>query len=99
MLVGYENINFELSEEDLKWVGTGLSSQKVHKIIQHIRTNNIINGICSNGRGYYIAKDMSELEECLISLKQRIYSQMKTLHCLEKQSMMFGGTGQLSIFE
>ena len=123
MLVGYENINFELSEEDLNWVGpfskslskrigkanavtnfkiqdnTGLSSQKVHKIIQHIRTNNIINGICSNGRGYYVAKDMKELDECLISLKQRIYSQMKTLHCLEKQSMMFGGTGQLSIFE
>jgi len=123
MLVGYENINFELGEEDLKWVGpfskslskrigsvnavtnkeiqdnTGLSSQKVHKIIQHIRTNNIVNGICSNGRGYYIAKDIHELNECLISLKQRIYSQMKTLHCLEKQNIMFGGTGQLSIFE
>jgi len=123
MLVGYENINFELGEEDLKWVGpfskslskrigsanavtnkeiqdnTGLSSPKVHKIIQHIRTNNIVNGICSNGKGYYIAKDIHELNECLISLKQRIYSQMKTLHCLEKQNIMFGGTGQLSIFE
>lgn len=123
MLKGYENINFELCEDDLKWIGpfskalskrigkenavtnkeiqdkTGLSSQKVHKIIQHIRTNNIVNGICSNGRGYYVAKDIHELEECLISLKQRIYSQMKTLHCLEKQDIMFGGTGQLSIFE
>ena len=123
MLLGYENINFELGEEDLKWVdpfskslskrigkanavtnkeiqdNTGLSTQKVHKIIQHIRTNNIVNGICSNGRGYYIAKDIHELNECLISLKQRIYSQMKTLHCLEKQNIMFGGTGQLSIFE
>jgi len=123
MLLGYENINFELGEEDLKWVGpfskslskrigsvnavtnkeiqdnTGLSTQKVHKIIQHIRTNNIVNGICSNGKGYYIAKDIHELNECLISLKQRIYSQMKTLHCLEKQNIMFGGTGQLSIFE
>ena len=101
MLKGYENINFELCEDDLEWIGpfskaisirigkenavtnkeiqdkTGLSSQKVHKIIQHIRTNNIVNGICSNGRGYYVAKDIHELEECLISLKQRIYSQMK----------------------
>ena len=76
-----------------------LSSARVHKIIQHIRTNNIVNGICSNGRGYYVAKDIHELEECLISLKQRIYSQMKTLHCLEKQDIMFGGTGQLSIFD
>ena len=123
MLKGYENINFELSEDDSKWIQpfsrgiskrigkenaitskeiqnkTGLSSQKVHRIIQHIRTKNIVNGICSNGRGYYVAKDRHELEECLVSLKQRIYSQMLTLHCLEKQDIMFGGTGQLSFFE
>ena len=123
MLKGYENINFELCEDDLKWIGpfkkalerrigkenavtnkeiqekTGLSSQKVHKIIQHLRVNNLVAGICSNGRGYYIAKNMHELDECLDSLRQRIFSQMKTLHCLEKQDVMFGGVGQLTIFK
>ena len=59
----------------------------------------MIAGICSNGRGYYIAKNMNELDECLDSLRQRIFSQMKTLHCLEKQDVMFGGVGQLTIFD
>ena len=123
MLKGYENINFELCEDDLKWIGpftkalerrigkenavtnkeiqqkTGLSSQKVRKIIQHLRVNNLVAGICSNGRGYYIAKNMTEFDECLDSLRQRIFSQMKTLHCLEKQDVMFGGVGQLTIFD
>ena len=122
MLRGYENITYELTDDELKFVdpivkglgarigkenavtnkeiqdALGLKSARVHKIIQHIRINNLLFGICSSGCGYYIAKDMEELEECLISLKQRIYTQMKTLHCLEKQDIMFGGTGQLTLF-
>tara|TARA_B100000902_G_scaffold61383_1_gene68416 strand:+ start:1038 stop:1409 length:372 start_codon:yes stop_codon:yes gene_type:complete len=123
MLKGYENITYELTDEELKLVDSiikglearvgkenavtnkeiqkamDLSSARVHKIIQYIRQNNLIYGICSSGNGYYIAKNLQELDECLISLKQRIYTQMKTLHCLENQNRMFGGTGQLTIFE
>ena len=123
MLKGYENITYELTEDELKLVdpivkGLGarkgkenavtnkeirqaldLTSARVHKIINYIRVNNLLYGVCSSGCGYYIAKDHNELDECLISLKQRIYSQMKTLHCLENQSVMFGGDGQLTIFD
>ena len=123
MLKGYENITYELTDEELKLVepiikglevrigketavtnkeiqkAMNLSSARVHKIIQYIRINNLLNGICSSGNGYFIAKDIEELDECLISLRQRIYTQMKTLHCLERQDIMFGGVGQLTIFD
>ncbi len=123
MLRGYENITYELTEEELKYVdpivkglsarigkenavtnktiqdSMGLTSPRVHKIINYIRINNLVYGLCSSGCGYYVAANIDELEDCMVSLKQRIYSQMKTLHALENQSIMFGGTGQLTIFE
>ena len=123
MLKGYENITYELTDEEkeivpvivkglLKRKGKenavtnktiqeklNLSSARVHIIINYIRINDLIFGLCSSANGYYMAKDLKELEECMISLKQRVYSQMKTLHALEKQSMMMGGTGQLTIFD
>ena len=123
MLRGYENITYELTDDELAIVdpivrGLGarvgkvnavtnkeiqekmnLTSARVHKIINYIRINNLVFGLCSSGCGYYVAENNKELEDCMISLKQRIYSQMKTLHALESQSVMFGGTGQLSIFE
>ena len=123
MLRGYEDITYELTEDEMllvapivrglsKRIGKEkavrnveiqnamkLSSARVHKIINYIRINNLVYGLCSSGCGYYIAENIKDLEDCLISLKQRIYSQMKTLHALEHQSVMFGGTGQLSIFE
>ena len=76
-----------------------LSAPRVRKIISHIRVNNLIFGVCSAKNGYYIAKDLKELEECIISLKQRIYTQVKVLNALEQQSIMFGGTGQTTLFE
>ena len=123
MLRGYEDITYELTEDEMllvapmvkglrKRIGKEnavrnieiqkameLSSARVHKIINYIRINNLVYGLCSSACGYYIAENIKDLEDCLISLKQRIYSQMKTLHALERQSIMFGGTGQLSIFE
>lgn len=76
-----------------------LSGARLRKIIGYIRTNDLIFGLCSTKSGYYVANTITELEDCMISLKQRIYTQMKTLHSLEKQSLMLGGTGQLTIFE
>ena len=123
MLRGYENITYELTEDEMllvspmvnalsKRIGKdkavrnveiqkamNLTSVRVHKIINYIRINNLVYGLCSSSCGYYVAENNKELEECMISLKQRIYSQMKTLHALEHQSVMFGGTGQLSIFQ
>ena len=76
-----------------------LKGPRLRKIINYIRINNLHNGLCSCGKGYYTANTLEELEGCLISLKQRIASQVKILNALEGQTMMFGGVGQLSIFE
>jgi hypothetical protein len=72
---------------------------RLRKIIHFIRINNLVSGLCSNSKGYYIAKNLKELNDNNISLKQRISSQVEILNALENQSIMFGGTGQLSIFE
>tara|TARA_Y100001938_G_C8088372_1_gene433490 strand:+ start:1408 stop:1779 length:372 start_codon:yes stop_codon:yes gene_type:complete len=76
-----------------------LAGVRLRKIIHFIRINNLIGGLCSNSRGYYIANNIKELEDNNISLKQRIASQVEILNALESQTIMFGGTGQLSIFE
>ena len=76
-----------------------IKGARLRKIINHIRVDNLLCGLCSCGKGYYIAKDLGELEGCIISLRQRVASQVKVLNALEGQTMMFGGVGQLSIFE
>ncbi|MBC8265445.1 MAG: hypothetical protein H8E84_00590 [Flavobacteriales bacterium] len=76
-----------------------IKGARLRKIINHIRVDNLLYGLCSCGKGYYIAKDLGELEGCIISLRQRVASQVKVLNALEGQTMMFGGVGQLSIFE
>lgn len=76
-----------------------IKGARLRKIINYIRVNNLIYGLCSCVKGYYIAKTLQELEGCIISLRQRVASQVRVLNALEGQTMMFGGVGQLSIFE
>ena len=76
-----------------------LTAVRLRKIIHFIRINGLLFGLCSNSKGYYMASNLQEFEECIISLKQRIRSQVDVLNELEKQTVMFGGSGQLSLFE
>ena len=76
-----------------------LKPVRLRKIIHFIRINGLLFGLCSNSKGYYMASNLREFEECIISLKQRIRSQVDVLNELEKQTVMFGGSGQLSLFE
>ena len=123
MINNFENITYELNEEELEKMpliikgismrkgkdnavsGTlickkmNLKGARLRKIINHIRTNNLLYGLCSSGKGYYVASNLTELQECIISLRQRISSQVKVLNSLEEQTQMFGGVEQLSIFE
>jgi len=59
----------------------------------------LIFGLCSSSNGYFIADNEKELNEYIISLKQRIKAQVDVLNALEKQTLMFGGTGQTTLFE
>ena len=72
---------------------------RLRKIIHFIRVNNLLYGLCSNSKGYYVAKNIQELEDNNKSLQQRIASQIEILNALEKQSVMFGGTGEQTDFE
>ena len=72
---------------------------RLRKIIHFIRINNLVSGLCSNSKGYYIAKNIKELEDNNKSLQQRIASQIEVLNSLEKQTIMFGGTGEQTDFE
>jgi len=76
-----------------------LKGARLRKIINYIRVNNLHYGLCSCGKGYYTASTLREIEGCITSLRQRVASQIKVLNALEKQTVMFGGMGQLSIFE
>ena len=76
-----------------------LNPVRLRKIVSYIRTNNLLLGLCSCKKGYFIASNYDELNDCIISLKQRIASQVKVLNSLEQQTIMFGGTGQTSLFE
>ena len=76
-----------------------LKGARLGKIINYIRVNNLHYGLCSCGKGYYTASTLREIEGCITSLRQRVASQIKVLNALEKQTVMFGGMGQLSIFE
>lgn len=72
---------------------------RLRKIIHFIRLHNLLFGLCSNSKGYYVAKDLKEFEDCIISLKQRIRSQVDVLNSLEQQTYMFGGCVQISLFD
>ena len=52
-----------------------LKAPRLRKIINHIRINNLIFGLCSSSNGYFIADNEKELNEYIISLKQRIKAQ------------------------
>ena len=46
-----------------------------------------------------MATNIYEMQDYIISLKQRIKAQVDVLNALEQQTILFGGTGQLTIFE
>ena len=52
-----------------------LQGVRLRKIINYIRTKNLLIGLCSCGTGYYIAKNRYEFEQYLYSLGQRIEAQ------------------------
>jgi hypothetical protein len=46
-----------------------------------------------------VAENLGELDDYIISLKQRIKSQVEVLNSIERQTVLWGGSGQLSLFE
>jgi len=76
-----------------------LGGPRLRKIINYIRTNNLLPGLCSTSNGYFVAQNIYEMQDYIISLRQRIKAQVEVLNALEKQTILFGGTGQTTLFE
>lgn len=76
-----------------------INSGRLRKMINFIRITNQLPGLCSSKKGYFVAKTIKEIEDYMISLKQRIKSQVDVLNAIENQSVLWGGSGQLSLFE
>lgn len=58
---------------------------RVRKIINHIRVNGLVMGLCASSKGYYVASSNQELEDYLEGLKQRIRSQLAVYDSIEYQ--------------
>lgn len=76
-----------------------IKAPRLRKLINYIRVTNQLAGLCSCKKGYFISENLKELEDYIVSLKQRIKSQVDVLNCIEKQTILWGGTGQLTLFE
>jgi len=76
-----------------------ITSPRLRKIINHIRINNLLPALCSTSNGYFVATNIYEMQDYIISLKQRIKAQVDVLNALEQQTILFGGTGQTTLFE
>ena len=72
---------------------------RLRKLINHIRITNQLAGLCSTSKGYFVAENLGEIDDYIISLKQRIKSQVEVLNSIESQTVLWGGSGQLSLFE
>ena len=72
---------------------------RLRKLINFIRITNQLPGLCSSSKGYFVAKNLGEIDDYIISLKQRIKSQVEVLNSIESQTVLWGGSGQLSLFE
>ena len=62
-----------------------LNPVKLRKIISTIRINGILQGLCSNSKGYYLASTDDELQECIDSLSERLRQQHMVVDALELQ--------------
>lgn len=49
-----------------------IKPERIRMMVRHIIINDLIPGLISGGKGFYIATKRAELEECIQSLNERI---------------------------
>jgi len=71
--------------DKLKSINVDVEGVRLRKLIQHIRVNNLVYGLCSNSNGYFMSENAEELLSTLKSLKDRIEMQTSTFKALKYQ--------------
>lgn len=67
----------------LKHHGEKITGVRIRKVVQYIRTHNLVPRLCSNGTGYFVANTDKEWEDWKTSMRQRIRQTEYTLACAE----------------
>tara|TARA_R100001460_G_scaffold104815_1_gene150809 strand:- start:352 stop:792 length:441 start_codon:yes stop_codon:yes gene_type:complete len=70
--------------EALTKSGYEVNGPRLRKVIHHIRVEQLLVGLCSNSKGYYITTDLDELGEYVVSLAQRIRSQQEIYKSMKR---------------
>lgn len=65
------------------YVGETLSGPKMRRIIQYIRSENLVPRLCATSNGYFVAENDKEWNDWKTSMKQRIRQMEYTLACSE----------------
>ena len=71
--------------EKMTAFGCPLTDARLRKIISFIRMNDIIPGLVSKGKGYFVATKASEIDECINSLQGRVDATQAIIEALRRQ--------------
>ncbi len=70
--------------EVFKGAKINLTEPKVRKLIQYIRQEGLVSNLCATSNGYFKAETLSEVEEYVKGLQQRLNSIQYTLDSFQK---------------
>ena len=65
--------------------GIKTSEPRIRKMIQYIRTHDLVDCIVASGKGYYISHNREEIESYIDSLQKRCNSIEETLGAVKRQ--------------
>ena len=72
-----------------------LEDVRLRRIINYIRQNDLVLGLCTTSSGYFMAANAKEFHDTLTSLNERIKSQTYTLqHMILQYNKMYNYTTQ-----
>lgn len=73
----------------MRGAGYVLDAPRLRKIVNHIRTYDLIPGLVSTSKGYFVASTAQELDECINSLQGRVDAIQAVINALNRQRKNF----------
>lgn len=75
--------NNKIRSSYLRDRGEKVSSVRIRKVVQYIRTHNLVPRLCSTATGYFVAATDQEWQDWKTSMSQRVRQIQYTLACAE----------------
>lgn len=87
--IGKKNIitNAKMVAGINKTYSVNITASRMRKIINYLRTYNIVKCLIATNRGYYIAEKQEELNDYIISLEERASAILEVAKTLKKQKV------------